>query len=62
MNHSVSKSSLARKGLIALSVLAVVTCAVTFPGLADLVFALGLEVIMTVAIMYVRDRVTLRVP
>lgn len=55
-------SSLAQKGLVALSALAVVACALTFPGLANLVFALGLEVIMTVTFLYVRDRVTLRVP
>ena len=53
---------MARKGLLALSALAVVACAVTFPGLANLVFALGLEVIMYVIFMYMRDRVTLRVP
>ena len=60
--HSSSKSSLVRKGLLALSALAVVACAVTFPGLANLVFALGLEVIMFVIFKYMRDRVTLRVP
>jgi hypothetical protein len=62
MDNILVKSSLARKGLFALSALAVVACAFTFPGLANLVFALDLEVIMAVTFMYMRDRVTLRVP
>lgn len=62
MHHVRIKPSLTRKGLLALSALAVVACALTFPGLANLVFALGLEVIMAVTFMYTRDRVTLRVP
>ncbi len=60
--HNLAKSSLARMGLLALSALAVVACAVTFPGLANLVFALGLEVIMFVIFEYMRDRVTLQIP
>lgn len=55
-------SSLAQKGLVAMGALAAVACAVTFPGLADLVFALGLEVMMFVFIKCVRERVALRVP
>jgi hypothetical protein len=54
--------SLARKGLALMGTLAAVACAVTFPGLADLVFALGLEVMMYVVLMCVRRRVALRVP
>ena len=42
--------------------LAAVTCAMTFPGLADFVFALGLEALMYVIYKCVRERVTLRVP
>ena len=42
--------------------LAAVACAMTYPGLADFVFAIGLEVLMYVAKMCVRERVTLRVP
>jgi len=42
--------------------LAAVACAVTFPGLADLVFTLGLEVLMYVIVECVRERVALRVP
>lgn len=55
-------SSLARKGLALMGALAVVACATTFPGLANFVFAIGLEVLMSVALKCVRDRVTLRVP
>ena len=42
--------------------LAAVACAVTFPGLAELIFALGLEVLMYVIFECVRERVALRVP
>lgn len=42
--------------------LAAVACAATFPGFADLVFAVGLEVLMYVIIKCVRERVALRVP
>ena len=42
--------------------LAAVACAMTFPGLANLVFALGLEVLMYVVLECVRERVALRVP
>lgn len=55
-------SSLARKGLVLMGALAAVACAVTFPGLADLVFTLGLEVLMYVIVECVRERVALRVP
>ena len=54
--------SLARKGLALMGALATVACAVTFPGLAELAFALGLEVMMYVIIRCVRGRVALRVP
>lgn len=54
--------SLARKGLVLMGALATVACATTFPGLADLVFATGLEVLMLVIFKCVRDRVILRVP
>jgi hypothetical protein len=42
--------------------LAAVACVATIPGLADLVFALGLEVQMYVITKCVRERVALRVP
>ena len=42
--------------------LAAVACAATFPGLAELVFALGLELLMYVIIKCVREWVALRVP
>ena len=56
------RKSLARKGLALMGALAAVACAMTYPGLADFVFAIGLEVLMYVAKMCVRERVTLRVP
>ncbi len=60
--HISYNASLARKGLLTFGALAVTACALTFPGLADLVFALGLEVTMYVIFMYVRNQVTRRVP
>ncbi len=59
---SVSTLSLAREGLILTGVLAAEVCAATFPGLAELVLAMGLEVLMYVIIECVRKRVALRVP
>ena len=60
--YMLSNQSLGRKGLMLMGALAVVARAMTFPGLAGLVFALGLEVVMFVAVKCVRERVILRVP